>query len=167
MKTEIILCKMVISRFAKIKVWLYFFALLILIAGCQRNTGKREIVIYKKAIEQIKIDNKYQWIVVLPGLGCHGCIQEAEVFMKNNIDEERILFVLTKISSLKILQQKMDVRFDERKNIFVDREDLFAINTKNSIYPCVIQVQNGTMRSYWYQKPSYPALWNLEEQLKQ
>jgi len=140
--------------------------LLILNSGCKQSQGKIETEIYNNAIEQIKADSKYRWIVVLPGLGCHGCIQEAEVFMKNNINDERILFVLTKISSLKILQQKTGVRIDEHSNIFVDRQNLFNIPTNNSIYPCVIHLNNGRVFFYSHQRPSNPAFRQLEEKLK-
>ena len=139
--------------------------LIILITGCQQNSSKREIEIYKKAIEETKVDSQYQWIVVLPGLGCHGCIQEAESFMQSHIEDERILFVLTKISSLKILQQKTEIRVDEHTNIFVDRKNLFNVHTNNNIYPCVIQLQNGKIFNHSYQKPANPALWKLEEKL--
>ena len=145
--------------------WRGLLVFMILIAGCQQNSGKREIEIYNKAIEDIKVESQYQWLVVLPGLGCNGCIQEAEAFMKNHIEDERILFVLTKISSLKILQQKTDIRIDEHTNIFVDRKDLFNIPTNNAIYLCVIQLRNGKIFTHSYQKPSNPALWKLEEQL--
>jgi len=145
--------------------WRGLFVSMILIAGCQQYSIKIEIETYNKAIEQTEIDSQYQWIVVLPGLGCNGCIQEAEAFMKNHIKDERILFVLTKISSLKILQQKIDIRIDEHTNIFVDRANLFNIPTNNKIYPCVIQLRNGKVFTHSYQKPSNPALWKLEEQI--
>lgn len=152
------ICKFLLGSF-----WGVFVC--IVLACCQQNQGKREIEIYSKAIEHIKIDDQYQWIVILPGLGCNGCIQEGEAFMKNHIDEARILFVLTKISSLKMTQQKTGVKIDEHTNIFVDREDLFNIPTNNAIYPCVIQLINGKIRILSFQKPSYPALWMLEKQL--
>ncbi|MDR0395096.1 MAG: hypothetical protein LBH77_08080 [Tannerella sp.] len=75
-------------------------------------------IFLSKAIERMDTDCDYQWIMVLPGLGCHGCIQEAEVFMQQYITDRRILFVLTNISSLKILQQKTEVRIDEHSNIY-------------------------------------------------
>ena len=157
---KIFVCKFPFGFF-----FLFLLTFMISIASCQQNSGKREIEIYSKAIEQIKVDSQYQWIVVLPGLGCNGCIQAAEIFMKNNIEDERILFVLTKISSLKILQQKTDVRIDEHANIFVDKENLFSIPTNNAIYPCVIQLRNRKIFTHSYQKPSNAALWKLEEQL--
>lgn len=156
-------CKMVVSK--SLFGFIVFFVCVILMAGCKPNSGKTEIEVYNKAIEQIKIDSQYQWLVVLPGLGCNGCIQEAEVFMKNNIEDKRILFVLTRLSSLKILQQKTEVRLDEHTNIYIDKENLFSIPTNNAVYPCVIQLKNGKIFTHSFQKPSNPALWKLEEQL--
>jgi len=142
--------------------WLLF---LFLTVSCQQNSEKIEKDIFTKAIERLKIDDKYQWLVVLPGLGCHGCIQEGEYFMKTHIDDERILYVLTKVSSLKILQQKTEIRIDEHSNIFIDRENLFQIPTSNTIYPCVIQLKNGKVFSHSFQNPSNDAFRQLEERL--
>ena len=138
---------------------------MILLTCCQQNLEKREKDVFIKAIEQLKIDGKYQWIVVLPGLGCHGCIQEGEYFMQNNIEDQRILFVLTKVSSLKILQQKTEVRIDEHANIYVDREDLFNIPTNNAIYPCVIQMKKRKFISHSFQNSANKAIRKLREQL--
>ena len=149
----------------KSNIFCGWFALLFLMVACHQNPEKIEKDSFTKAIEQVNVDAKYQWLVVMPGLGCHGCIQEAESFMKNYIEDERILFVLTKVSSLKILQQKTDIRIDEYTNIFVDRKNLFNIHTGNTIYPCVIQLRNGKIFSHSYQKPANPAMWQLEEKL--
>jgi len=140
-------------------------AFLILMVSCQQNTEKREKDVFTKAIEQLKIDSKYQWLVVLPGLGCHGCIQVGEDFMQNNIEDERILFVLTKVSSLKILQQKTEVRIDEHNNILVDKDNLFQLPTNNTIYPCVIQMKNGNIFKHSFQSPYNDALRQLKEML--
>lgn len=85
--------------------------------------------------------------------------------MENHIADERILFVLTKVSSLKILQQKTNVRIDEHRNIHVDKENLFYIPTDNSIYPCVIQLKNGKLLKHSFQSPQNAAFYQLENQL--
>ena len=115
-----------------------------------------------KAIKRIDENHNYQWIVVLPGLGCHGCIQEAEVFMQQYITDRRVLFVLTKISSLKILQQKTEVRINEHPNIYVDRENLFAVPTDNGIYPGIVYMKNGKMGDCSFQSPGNDAFRQLE-----
>src|SRR5690349_5563601 len=54
-----------------------------------------------------------EWAVILPGLGCHGCIQEGETFMKEYVNAKNTSFILTRIESLKILFQKTGVKANE------------------------------------------------------
>ena len=143
-----------------------FLFLILMIFSCQQNPEKKEKKVFENAIKQIHINDQYQWLVILPGLGCHGCIQEGEDFMRNHIEDERILFVLTKVSSLKILQQKIDVRINEHSNIFVDRENLFQILTNNAIYPCVIQIKDGKVIKHSFQSPQNAAFYQLGELLE-
>ena len=59
---------------------------MILTIACSQNVEKIEKKHLDKAIKETNIDiDDYQWGVVLPGLGCHGCIQVAEVFMRGHI----------------------------------------------------------------------------------
>lgn len=127
--------------------------LLTISASCKRSPEKIETEQLTEAIDQIKVNKNYQWIVVLPGLGCHGCIQEGEVFMRDHIKNGNILFVLTKISSLKILQQKIGIKLTEHPNVYIDREDDFTIPTDNSIYPCIIKMEKGQMVNHEFQSP--------------
>ncbi|MDR2909957.1 MAG: hypothetical protein LBV47_01115 [Bacteroidales bacterium] len=143
----------------------FLVVFMIVAVSCEKSPEKVEATSFAQAVEQIKVDGKYKWIAVLPGLGCHGCIQEAEAFMSGHVADERILFVLTKVSSLKILQQKTGINFDEHTNIFVDRDNLFQISTNNAIYPCVIQLNNGEYLKHSFQNPSNEAFRQLREQL--
>jgi hypothetical protein len=135
---------------------------IVMVSSCHKSPEKVERNFLSKAIERIDENHNSQWIVVLPGLGCHGCIQEAEVFMQQYITDRRVLFVLTKISSLKILQQKTEVRIDEHPNIYVDRENLFSIPTDNGIYPCIVYMKNGKMGDHSFQSPGNDAFRVLE-----
>jgi hypothetical protein len=134
----------------------------VIVSSCHKSPEKIERDFLNKAIERIDANHEYQWIVILPGLGCHGCIQEAEVFMQQYITDRRILFVLTKMSSLTILQQKTEVRIDEHPNIYVDREKRFDIPTDNRIYPCIVYMNDGKMDDYFFQCPGNNAFRILE-----
>lgn len=92
---------------------------------------------------------------------------EAEFFMKKHISNEKILFVLTNIESLKILQQKTGVEIKSHPNVYIDWNNQFKLPTDHSIYPCVIQVNKGKLQQYAFQSPKTPALYNLEKLLKQ
>ncbi len=128
--------------------------LLTIYSACKKTPKEIETEGLTDAVDQMKINKDYQWIVVLPGLGCHGCIQEAETFMKENIKNKDILFVLTKISSLKILQQKIDIKLKEHTNVYIDKVDAFSIPTDNSIYPCIIKMKKAQLLNHEFQSPN-------------
>ncbi len=134
--------------------------------SCKEGLKKKEDVFIKNAIGQLKDATAYDWIVILPGVGCHGCIQEGEFFMKKNISNTKILFVLTNISSLKILQQKIDIRISEHSNIYVDRNNHFKLITENGIYPCIVQIKDGKVLQHTFQSPQQAAFHNLGKYLK-
>jgi hypothetical protein len=90
---------------------------------------------------------------VLPGLGCKGCIQEAEEFMRNNVSAKQVLFVLTKVESLKLLQHKIGINIKEHNNIYIDKSDYFDLPTDNTIYPLIIELENNKMINYEFQSP--------------
>ncbi|GHT14408.1 hypothetical protein FACS189426_20690 [Bacteroidia bacterium] len=151
-------------RKINIKLWIVF--IFFVTASCSKSPEETEKKYLTNAIEQIAVDSQYQWLVVLPGLGCHGCIQEGEFFMQEYIDNQQILFVLTKVSSLKILQQKTEVRISEHPNIYVDKDNLFAVPSDNNIYPCVIQLKEGKMVKHSFQSPQNDAFYQLEQIVK-
>lgn len=132
---------------------------------CKENTEKKEKEFLTQGVEQLKLGEQYDWIIVLPGVGCHGCIQEGEFFMKQHVSNKKILFVLTNISSLKILQQKTGVKIGAYTNIYVDRDNLFKLPTDNAIYPCVIQLENGKLFQYMFQSPKTAAFHQIEKHL--
>ncbi|MFB9076197.1 hypothetical protein ACFFLS_05370 [Flavobacterium procerum] len=122
--------------------------------SCNKSIQEIEKDQLTNAVDNIGTKKNIDWIVILPGLGCSGCIQEAEDFLKKNADNKRIFFVLTKIESLKILQQKTGVKIAEHSNIIVDRADQFIVSTNNSIYPCIIKFNDGEFVSHEFQSPN-------------
>lgn len=145
---------------AMIFIWIVGFV------SCKQKIEEVEKKFLTSVIDEIKIDEKYEWIVILPGLGCHGCIQEGEFFMKKNISNTKILFVLTNISSLKILQQKVGIKINDHSNVFVDRNNRFKLPTENAIYPCIIQIKQGEILQYSFQSPKTAAFHSMRKYLK-
>lgn len=136
---------------------LYFcisiFVILSCFVACNKKAEEKEKEFLSSCIERLDIADNYQWIVILPGTGCHGCIQDGEFFMKKNIENNKVLFILTKISSLKILQQKLGFQIKDHSNIYIDKENIFDIPSNNSIYPCVIKLEKGKILTYAFQSP--------------
>lgn len=131
--------------------------LFLLFISCKEKTEEIEKNFLRKSLEQIDIPMNYQWIVIIPGAGCHGCIQEGELFMKRNIENQNILYILTKTSSVKILQQKTGIHLSEYSNVYLDTKKQFDIPTDNAIYPCIVELKNGKVLSHTFQSPETNA----------
>ncbi len=140
---------------------------LVFTVSCKKNNKEIEETYLTSLLNETNIDNinNYNYVVILPGLGCSGCIQEGEAFMKKNIDNKQILFILTKVESLKILQRKIDIKIKNYANIFVDKNDVFKIPTNNNIYPCLVHIENGKVKSHEFQAPDNNAFDNLKNRL--
>lgn len=126
---------------------------LFLFLSCKKTDKERETESIKDGMEQLKLSEKTDWLVILPGLGCTGCIQEGEAFVKDNIANPKIFFVVTKLQSLKILQQKIGTKIEGRPNVFIDTKSTFSIPTSNGIYPCIVQLENGKIIDHEFQSP--------------
>lgn len=125
--------------------------------SCSDNSKILEKKFLEHNIEKLDMVTKYNYIMILPGVGCHGCIQDGEFYMKKNITRKDILFIVTKVSSMKILQQKLGFDLKGCTNVFVDRDNIFDIPSENSIYPCVIELKNGKIINYAFQSPKSNA----------
>jgi hypothetical protein len=149
--------------------YVHIFALVIvalLVGSCKKNVQDTETDNLTTSLSKIQVEKQVKWIVVLPGLGCHGCIQEGEAFMKKHIQNKNIFFVLTKISSLKILQQKIGAQIEDCPNVYVDYDDLFNVHTDNSIYPCIARIEDGKVIEHEFQSPKNgAAFYNLRSLL--
>lgn len=146
--------KNIVTRLA-----LYF---VVLFVSCSGNSEKEFLM---NAIKQANVDTKYEWIIILPGLGCHGCIQEGEFFMQENVSNPQMLFVLTNIESLKIFQQKTDIKVSEHSNIYIDRDNHFKLLTENAIYPCIIHMVDGKISQCIFQSPKTDAFHKLRKSI--
>lgn len=139
------------------KYCIYIIAVLSFLVACNKKTKNEERDFLNNCIERLNISDNYKWIVILPGTGCHGCIQDGEYFMKKNIGNNKILFILTKVYSLKILQQKVGFQIKKYPNVYIDKENTFDIPSKNSIYPCVVELEKGHLSTYAFQSPTSNA----------
>lgn len=129
--------------------------------SCDENPANIEKDYIEKLLKEMDIDEEIKWVVILPGLGCHGCIQEGELFLKEYLDNEKMLLILTNFESLKILQNKLGVKISENSNIYVDRDDKFILPTNSKVYPCVIYLKQGKYQSHEFQAPGNNAFEKL------
>ncbi|MBC9798553.1 hypothetical protein [Sinomicrobium weinanense] len=141
------------------------FVIIALSTSCKKGEKEIERDHIVKFLDTFSVNDSTKWVVILPGLGCHGCIQEGEVFMMDNIDNKDIFFALTKIESLKILQQKIGIKLRGRSNVYIDPKESFKIPT-NSIYPCVVYLDGGNVKYHEFQSPGNNAFEKLRTEIK-
>lgn len=138
---------------------------LVLLTNCKKNEKNFEKDYISSIINTVVISDTVKWVIILPGMGCHGCIREGEVFMKDNIDNNTIFFILTKVESTKILQQKLEVNLKKYTNVYIDDKDNFKVPTKNSVYPCVVYLKGKKIESYEFQSPKNDAFKKLRDKI--
>lgn len=100
-------------------------------------------------------DNAYSYCVVIPGAGCEGCILEGERFAREYSGRSDVLFVFTRITTLKMLKFKLGERASNACNILYDVENRFVEmeRGKDNIYPVVCKLENNKIKELYYVSP--------------
>lgn len=105
---------------------------------------------FKSSYQALTHSNKMEYpiYIVLPRAGCGGCISDAEDYVLSiakHKDGKKIGFILTDFGSEKILKARFG-KLINSKNVFVDKENIFAANTMlKSIYPTVYMFNNSDL----------------------
>jgi hypothetical protein len=60
---------------------------------------------------------------------------------------------LVNLESIKIFEQKTGIQVKEKKNVYIDYNELFVVPTKNNLYPLIIEINNGNVIRYEFQSP--------------
>ena len=75
--------------------------------------------------KQSKEANDYDKIIVIPAVGCTGCISAAESFYLANHYNKRLLFIFTIISDVKMFKQDFPSVEEGDNVIFDDKDELY------------------------------------------
>lgn len=137
----------------KLQYYIFLFCMFLFLS-CKKTDKERETQTISNGIEQLKLKSNTNWLIILPGMGCTGCIQEGEAFVKDNLSNPNIFFIVTNLRSLKILQQKIGKKIQGLPNVFIDHKNIFAIPTSNRVYPCIVQLNKGKIIDHEFQSPS-------------
>lgn len=125
---------------------LFPLLLVLFFFSCSATDDYADMVLSNLRKADIKIEN-YSHVVIIPDVGCGGCISEAEHFFKENI-KGSFFFIFTKVYSLKELRLRHgDIL--ESKNVLIDVEQEYAsLSDEINIYPIIIDVRN-TQKPVW------------------
>lgn len=138
---------------------LFIIVILFALSSCSIEEKKNEKYLSKHIITLMPtLDKCYSKVIILPGSGCSGCITVGENFFKDNYNNCEYLFILTNITSIKILNYKTGVNISQLSNVISDYNNVYA-QYNLSIYPTVIKYncKKGKIESIIYQKPGSNA----------
>ncbi|GAB5526177.1 MAG: hypothetical protein Roseis2KO_40490 [Roseivirga sp.] len=115
---------------------------------------------FDKAItsaEFLQMKNK-RVVMLLPKVGCTGCISSAETFMKDHaaVYPEDFGVILTDVVSLKTLRIKLGGELIDLDNVALDTGNYFTSKQLKSLYPTLIYQRSGEITSIEYVSPEMP-----------
>lgn len=118
-------------------------ALHFVLLNCSNVSYEAQI---KSKIENYLINesDSYDYVVLIPGSGCSGCITNAENYFIENVSNLRTKFIFTKILSKKELALKLGIDNLQRKNVLLDSLNYFYLSSyEERIYPYIMQLTNN------------------------
>lgn len=155
----------------KYKKFLFFLLLSIVMASCRGNNETTEEIVeyYKK--KGITFDKEVECCVILPEVGCEGCIAAGvQLFLDNKESflktQKKNLIVFTKINSLKMLLRTLGLSSLEDFNCYLDLKNDYSVVGENSIYPLILHLKDGKITKAEFQSPySNDVIGQLYEEL--
>lgn len=114
-------------------------------------------------------ENHYSHCIIIPGAGCDGCISGAEYFVIENYQRANVLYIFTKIESIKLLKYKLGNDIVNAPNVLFDADNKFDKNEndQNAIYPAIYNIKNNKVTGVNYVSPQNGmAIEDLKAQLK-
>lgn len=115
---------------------------------------------------EISFDKDVEICVVLPEVGCGGCIASGVFFILNNkayfsSNQKKNQIVFTAIDSKKMLKREMEITHFDELNCIVDTTNKYLPKGNNKIYPLVLRLKNGQIEDAVLQSPESNAFENL------
>ena len=105
-----------------------------------------------------------KYTIILPNQGCIGCITVAEQFLMDHYQDDRCLFILSSIVSIKSLKNRLEEKLLNSANVVLDTENILGSKINQFIYPIVI-IEENNKKKIIFQKPGEFALERLLSEL--
>lgn len=109
--------------------------------------------------KNISFGKDLELCIVLPEVGCGGCIDSGVFFFKANKEafsknQKKHLIVFTAVKSKKMLLRSLEVSSLGDYNCILDEKNDYLIDGNNSIYPLVLFLKDGAIYKAEYQSPN-------------
>lgn len=142
----------------KDKKFLFFLLLSIVVGSCQGDYGTTEEIAECYEKKGITFDKEVECCVVLPEVGCEGCIAAGvQLFLDNKKSflktQKKNQIVFTMVNSLKMLLRTLELSSLEDFNCHLDLKNDYLVAGKNSIYPLILHLKDGKITKAEFQSP--------------
>jgi hypothetical protein len=91
--------------------------------------------------QHIKLAN-YNKIIIIPGVGCGGCISDAQATYLKNYKDVATLYIFTAITDLKMVNNMLPSDAHQFKNIIIDKTNYLVDHGFKSIYPSEVIIND-------------------------
>lgn len=78
-------------------------------------------------------------VVVIPNVGCGGCITQGEAYFMEHVDDSNYLFIFTMIQDMKLFRQSYIWLYSERENVIIDSKNVMSTIGFYADRPCFIE----------------------------
>ena len=121
-----------------------FSGLLLLLGACKESPEAIVQHDLEQGIALSGFDNLLDkpYLMIIPRIGCMGCISAAEQFMLEAYRpyRDQLNILLSDISSYKTARVRFGSAFMDAANVFVDRESVFNEGEFESTYPLILKL---------------------------
>lgn len=114
----------------------------------------------KKCYEHrnISFDKELEACLIIPEVGCGGCIDGSIYFLKENLshflkEQNKNMFVLTSINSPKMFLRTLGEKNLDKYNCLWDNDNKYLISGNKSIYPLLLYLEEGDIVDAKFQTP--------------
>ena len=84
-----------------------------------------------------------QTFLIIPDIGCSGCIYKAMNFLEMNLETPNVYFIFTSITSKKDIDYKLASISKQTDKVFFDYKNLFMEDGLIRLYPKIYHFSNG------------------------
>lgn len=132
------------------KITCTFICLLLMVS---QNSCKTERESGLENFGQLKKARNGATVFVIPGSGCTGCISGIETMALNNLNNDSLYFVFTRINSVKLFKSRYKQNITSY-NLIMDTTNAYNYpDQKFDIYPVMYKKRNGVIEFIQYKKP--------------
>lgn len=152
----------------KIKYSILGYSIFFISSCISHQNNEMKSIINEFHNKKINFNENIKYFIILPEVGCGGCISEGTDFIKRNIEKfnctnKEIKVVFTSIVSKKILLRTLGIDSFDNYCFEIDESNVYRINNPKSIYPLILYLNKGKIINIEFQYPDNSNAFSILE----